>query len=119
AATVGAALPAVLIVAIRESIKRSFDTMRRIDGDLSNHCMDALQGIRDMRLSEGEPWIRERMKTAYRSFQDFRIDHMMKLTRLGAGTVFVSSITGVVVLVAGASLVEAARLTQGQLMFAF
>jgi len=118
-ATVGAAIPAALIVAVRESLKRSFETMRRIDGDLSNNCMDALQGIRDIRLREGEPWIRERMKSAYRSFQDFRIAHMMKLTRLGAGTVFVSSLTGVVVLVAGASLVEASRLTQGQLMFAF
>ena len=119
AATVGAALPALAIVAIRESIKRSFEEMRRIDGDLSNHCLDALQGIRDMRLSEGEPWIRARMKQAYRSFQEFRIRHMMKLTCLGAGTVFVSSLTGVVVLVAGAALVESSRLTQGQLMFAF
>lgn len=119
AATVGAALPAFAIVAIRESIKRSFEEMRRIDGDLSNHCLDALQGIRDMRLSEGEPWIRARMKQAYRHFQEFRIRHMMKLTCLGAGTVFISSLTGVVVLVAGAALVESSRLSQGQLMFAF
>jgi ATP-binding cassette subfamily B protein len=118
-ATVGASVPALAIVTIRNSIKRSFDDLRRIDGDLSNHCMDALQGIRDMRLSEGESWIRERMKEAYRTFQDFRIHHMMKLTRLGAGTVFVSSLTSVVVLVMGATLVDAARLSQGQLMFAF
>jgi len=118
-ATVGASLPAIAIVAIRNSIKRSFEDLRRIDGDLSNHCLDALQGIRDMRLSEGESWIRDRMKEAYRSFQEFRIQHMMKLTQLGAGTVFVSSLTSVVVLVTGATLVEAARLSQGQLMFAF
>lgn len=118
-ATIGASVPALAIVTIRNSIKRSFDDLRRIDGDLSNHCMDALQGIRDMRLSEGESWIRERMKEAYRTFQDFRIHHMMKLTRLGAGTVFVSSLTSVAVLVTGAALVDSARLTQGQLMFAF
>jgi len=118
-ATIGASLPAIAIVAIRNSIKRSFEDMRRIDGDLSNHCLDALQGIRDMRLSEGESWIRERMKDSYRSFQDFRINHMMKLTLLGAGTVFVSSLTSVAVLVTGATLVDAAKLSQGQLMFAF
>lgn len=118
-ATIGASLPAIAIVVIRNSIKRSFEDMRRIDSDLSNHCMDALQGIRDMRLTEGESWIRERMKNHYRSFQDFRIHHMMKLTFLGAGTVFVSSLTSVLVLVAGATLVDASVLTQGQLMFAF
>src|SRR6188474_1702470 len=44
---------------------------------------------------------------------------MMKLTVLGAGTVFVSAITGVVVLVLGARLVDSGHLTQGQLMFVF
>jgi len=118
-ATLGASLPAIVIVVIRNSIKGSFENMRRIDGDLSNHCMDALLGVRDMRLTEGEAWIRERIKGAYRHFQEFRIRHMMKLTILGAGTVFVSAITGVVVLVLGARLVESGLLTQGQLMFVF
>jgi ATP-binding cassette subfamily B protein len=44
---------------------------------------------------------------------------MMKLTILGAGTVFVSALTGVVVLVLGARQVEAGHLSQGQLMFVF
>lgn len=118
-ATIGASIPAIIIVVIRNSIKRSFEDMRRLDGDLSNHCMDALQGVRDMRLSEGERWIRERIKDAYRHVQDFRIRHMMKLTVLGAGTVFVSALTSVVVLVMGARLVGADHLTQGQLMFLF
>jgi ATP-binding cassette, subfamily B, bacterial HlyB/CyaB len=118
-ATIGASIPAVIIVIIRNSIKRSFEDMRRLDGDLSNHCMDALQGVRDMRLSEGERWIRERIKEAYRRVQDFRIRHMMKLTVLGAGTVFVSAFTSVAVLVMGARLVGADHLTQGQLMFMF
>ncbi len=118
-ATVGASIPAVVIVVIRNSIKRSFEDMRRIDGDLSNHCMDALQGVRDLRLTEGESWIRERIKGAYRHFQDFRIRHMMKLTMLGAVTVFVSAFTGVVVLVMGARLVHADLMSQGQLMFMF
>jgi ATP-binding cassette, subfamily B, bacterial HlyB/CyaB len=118
-ATLGASIPAIIIVVIRNSIKVSFENMRRIDGDLSNHCMDALLGVRDMRLTEGEAWIRERIKAAYRHFQDFRIRHMMKLTVLGAGTVFVSALTGVVVLVLGARLVESGHLSQGQLMFVF
>jgi len=118
-ATIGASIPAVVIVVIRNSIKRSFEDMRRIDGDLSNHCMDALQGVRDLRLTEGESWIRERIKGAYRHFQDFRIRHMMKLTMLGAGTVFVSALTSVVVLVLGARLVHADVMSQGQLMFMF
>src|SRR5204863_6435721 len=58
-------------------------------------------------------------KDAYRHFQDFRIHHMMKLTLLGAGTVFVSALTSVVVLVIGARLVDAHHLSQGQLMFMF
>jgi ABC-type bacteriocin/lantibiotic exporter with double-glycine peptidase domain len=118
-ATLGASIPAIVIVVIRNSIKRSFEDMRRIDGDLSNHCMDALQGVRDLRLTEGESWIRERIKGAYRHFQDFRIRHMMKLTLLGAATVFVSALTSVVVLVAGARLVRAELMSQGQLMFMF
>ncbi len=118
-ATVGASIPAVVIVVIRNSIKRSFEDMRQIDGDMSNHCMDALQGVRDLRLTEGESWIRERIKGSYRHFQDFRIRHMMKLTMLGAGTVFVSAMTSVVVLVMGARLVGADLMTQGQLMFMF
>jgi ABC-type bacteriocin/lantibiotic exporter with double-glycine peptidase domain len=118
-ATVGASIPAIVIVAIRNSIKRSFEDMRQIDGDMSNHCMDALQGVRDLRLTEGESWIRERIKGSYRHFQDFRIRHMMKLTMLGAGTVFVSAMTSVVVLVMGARLVGADLLSQGQLMFMF
>jgi ABC-type bacteriocin/lantibiotic exporter with double-glycine peptidase domain len=72
-----------------------------------------------MRMSEGERWIRERIKDAYRHVQDFRIRHMMKLTILGAGTVFVSAFTSVAVLVLGARLVGADHLTQGQLMFLF
>lgn len=118
-ATIGASIPAIIIVVIRNSIKRSFEDMRRLDGDLSNHCMDALQGVRDMRLSEGERWIRTRIKDAYRHVQDFRIRHMMKLTVLGAGTVFVSAFTSVAVLIMGARLVGAEHLTQGQLMFLF
>ena len=118
-ATLGASIPAIIIVVIRNSIKGSFENMRRIDGDLSNHCMDALLGVRDMRLTEGEAWIRERIKSAYRHFQEFRIRHMMKLTILGAGTVFVSALTGVIVLVLGARLVDAGTLSQGQLMFVF
>lgn len=118
-ATLGASIPAIVIVVIRNSIKGSFENMRRIEGDLSNHCMDALLGVRDMRLTEGESWIRERIKGAYRHFQEFRIRHMMKLTVLGAGTVFVSALTGVVVLVLGARLVDSGHLTQGQLMFVF
>jgi ABC-type bacteriocin/lantibiotic exporter with double-glycine peptidase domain len=118
-ATIGAAIPGIIIVVIRNSIKRSFEDMRRLDGDLSNHCMDALLGVRDMRMSEGERWIRERIKGAYRHVQDFRIRHMMKLTVLGAGTVFVSALTSVVVLVIGARLVASAHLSQGQLMFLF
>jgi ABC-type bacteriocin/lantibiotic exporter with double-glycine peptidase domain len=118
-ATIGAAIPGIVIVVIRNSIKRSFEDMRRLDGDLSNHCMDALLGVRDMRLSEGERWIRERIKAAYRHVQEFRIRHMMKLTVLGAGTVFVSALTSVIVLVIGARLVAVAHLSQGQLMFLF
>jgi ABC-type bacteriocin/lantibiotic exporter with double-glycine peptidase domain len=118
-ATIGAAIPGLLIVCIRLSIKKSFDQLRQAEGDLQNHCLDALIGIRDLRLTEGESWILRRIKKVYRSFQDIRIRHIIKLTWLGAAIYLVSALTGIGVLVLGASQVASGRLTQGQLMFLF
>ncbi len=118
-ATVGAALPGLIIVAIRQSIKGSFDTLRQKEGELSDHCMDALIGVRDLRLTEGESWLVQRIKSSYRSFQDLRIRHIMKLTRLGAVIGLISSLAGIAVLVLGARSVQQGNLTAGQLMFLF
>jgi len=118
-ATIGAALPGVLIVCIRGSIKKSFDQLRQAEGDLQSHCLDALIGIRDLRLTEGEGWILQRIKKVYRSFQGIRIRHLITLTWLGAAIGLVSSLTGIAVLVLGARQVAAGHLTQGQLMFVF
>ncbi len=118
-ACLGAAFPAIVIVCLRDSIKRSFESIRRLDGELSNRCMDALIGIRDLRLTEGEAWVVRRIKESYRGFQEFRIVHIMRLTWLAAATILVSSLTGLGVLVLGARLVGDATLTQGQLMFLF
>lgn len=118
-ATVGAALPGLMIVCIRNSIKRSFDDLRRGEGDLSSRCMDALIGIRDLRLTEGENWVLSRIKKTYRGLQDFRIRHIMKLTWLGAAIGLVSAMSGILVLVLGAGDVASGRMSQGQLMFMF
>ncbi len=118
-ATIGAALPGLLIVCIRTSIKNSFDQLRQAEGDLQNHCLDALIGIRDLRLTEGEAWILQRLKSVYRAFQNIRIRHLIKLTWLGAAIGLVSALTGIAVLVLGARQVAAGHLTQGQLMFVF
>jgi ABC-type bacteriocin/lantibiotic exporter with double-glycine peptidase domain len=118
-ATVGAALPGLIIVAIRQSIKGSFDSLRQKEGELSDHCMDALIGVRDLRLTEGESWLVQRIKSSYRSFQDLRIRHIMKLTQLGAVIGLISSLTGIAVLVLGARSVQQGSLSAGQLMFLF
>lgn len=118
-AILGASLPAVLIVALRASIKRTFDGIRGKEADLTHRCMDALLGIRDVRLTDGEPWLRRRLKEAYGDFQEYRVRHTLKLTGIGAGTLLVSALTGVAVLWAGAHLVEEGALTAGRLMFAF
>lgn len=118
-ATIGAALPGVLIFSLRNSIKESFDRLRQGEGDLQNHCLDALIGIRDLRLTEGESWILQRIKKVYRGFQDLRIRHLIKLTWLGAAIGLTSALTGIAVLVIGAGQVASGRLSQGQLMFVF
>jgi ABC-type bacteriocin/lantibiotic exporter with double-glycine peptidase domain len=116
---VGAAFPGLLIVCLRKSIKRSFENIRRLDGELSSRCMDALVGIRDLRLTEGEDWMVRRIKDSYAEFQDFRISHIMRLTWMSAATILVSSLTGLGVLVVGARFVDAGTMTQGQLLFLF
>lgn len=118
-AIVGAALPGIFIVCIRKSIKQTFDQLRRTEGELQNHCLDAMIGIRDLRMTEGEGWILKRIKQVYRNFQDTRIRHTIKLTWLGAAIGLVSALTGIAVLVIGAHQVASGRLTQGQLMFVF
>ena len=118
-AVVGAVLPGVIIVAMRQRIKGSFDRLREEEGRLSNRSMDALIGVRDLRLTEGEGWVLSRLKSAFRDFQRFRIAHIMRLTVMGAAIVFISTLTGIVVLVFGAGLVADGRITQGQLMFLF
>jgi ABC-type bacteriocin/lantibiotic exporter with double-glycine peptidase domain len=118
-ATVGAVLPALLILWFRTSIRRSFEEIRKREGSLANHCMDALIGVRDLRLTEGEGWIVERVKKVYRAFQDYRIRHILKLTLLSAATILVSSLTGILILLLGAHRVHDGALTAGQLMFLF
>lgn len=118
-ATIGAIIPAILIVILRNSIRRSFEDIRRLEGELANQCMDSLQGIRDMRMNEAEDWILHRIKSSYRSFQEFRIRHIMKLTLLSAATVLISALTAMGVLVLGARLVAAGHFSQGQMMFLY
>ncbi|HYE98833.1 MAG TPA: ABC transporter transmembrane domain-containing protein, partial [Planctomycetota bacterium] len=114
-AVIGAVLPGLIIVAMRNRIKASFDRLRHEEGHLSNQSMDALIGVRDLRLTEGEGWILTRLKDAFRAFQRFRIAHIMRLTLMGAAIVFISTMTGILVLVLGAGLVAEGRITQGQL----
>jgi ABC-type bacteriocin/lantibiotic exporter with double-glycine peptidase domain len=118
-AIAGAAVPGIIIVFLRKRLQRSFDSLRKAEGELSSHCMDALLGIRDLRLTEGEGWILRRIKEAFRGFQELRCGHTMRLTVLGAAIGFVSAATGILVLVLGAQEVAAGRLSQGQHMFLF
>jgi ABC-type bacteriocin/lantibiotic exporter with double-glycine peptidase domain len=118
-ATAGAVIPALLIVRFRTSIRRSFEEIRKHEGGLANQCMDAILGVRDLRLTKGESWLLERVKTVYRGFQDYRVRHILKLTLLSAATILVSALAGVAILLVGAHRVHAGELTPGQLMFLF
>jgi ABC-type bacteriocin/lantibiotic exporter with double-glycine peptidase domain len=118
-ATLGASIPAVLILLMRKRIKRSFEEIRKLDSDYTNQCMDALLGVRDLRLTEGEPWILGRIKDSLKAFQGFRIRHVMMLTLVSAVTILVSTLAGIGLLLLGAWKVDIGALTQGQLMFLF
>jgi ATP-binding cassette subfamily B protein len=118
-ATAGAVVPAAVMIVSRNSIKRSFEILRDREGELSDRSMDALHGVRDMRLTHGEAWAVGRVQRAYRDLQEYRIRHILKLTLLSATTILISAVTGLAILAAGAGLVAAGRLTQGQLMFLY
>ncbi|HZE96079.1 MAG TPA: peptidase domain-containing ABC transporter [Planctomycetota bacterium] len=118
-AVAGAAFPAFVILLLRKRIKSSFEEIREHDGEYSNRCMDALLGVRDLRLTEGESWILGRMKEALRKFQDIRSGQVVMLTIVSAITIFVSTMTGICLLLLGAWKVDSGTLTQGQLMFLF
>lgn len=118
-AVAGAAFPAVVILVLRRRIKRSFEEIREQDGEYSNRCMDALLGVRDLRLTEGESWILDRIRSALRSYQDVRIRQVTMLTLVSAVTIFVSTMAGIALLLLGAKFVDAGTLTQGRLMFLF
>jgi ABC-type bacteriocin/lantibiotic exporter with double-glycine peptidase domain len=118
-AVVGAAFPAAVILLMRRRIKGSFEEIRKLDSDYSNNCMDALLGVRDLRLTEGESWILRRIKDSLCTFQDVRIRHVMMLTLVSALSILVSTLAGIGLLLLGARQVHAGILTQGQLMFLF
>ena len=118
-ATAGAVVPAAVMLLSRNSIKRSFEVMREREGELSDRSMDALHGVRDMRVTQGESWAVGRVKRAYRDLQEFRIRHILKLTLLSATTILLSAAAGLAILAAGARLVAEGRITQGQLMFLY
>lgn len=118
-AVAGAAFPALMIFFLRKRIKASFVEIRERDGDYSNHCMDALLGVRDLRLTEGESWILSRIKDSLRRLQDFRVGQVMMLTMVSATTIFVSTVAGIALLLVGAWQINQGTLTQGQLMFLF
>jgi ATP-binding cassette subfamily B protein len=118
-AVAGAAFPAVVILLLRKRIKTSFEEIREQDGEYSNRCMDALLGVRDLRLTEGESWILDRMKSGLQRYQDIRIHQVTMLTLVSAVTIFVSTLAGICLLLLGARMVDAGSLSQGQLMFLF
>ncbi len=118
-AVAGAAFPAFVILLLRKRIKKSFEEIREQDGEYSNRCMDALLGVRDLRLTEGEAWILDRIRAALRSYQDIRIRQVTMLTIVSAVTIFVSTMAGVCLLLLGARFVDAGTLSQGGLMFLF
>lgn len=118
-ALAGALVPAALVFFLRHAIVRSSKIHHEQDSRLTHAVMDALRGIRDLRLTRGETWMLDRIEGKLREFHGGRLAHLLQLGKLQAVTGFLGTAAGILVLVAGAREVSAGRLTVGQLMFVF
>jgi ABC-type bacteriocin/lantibiotic exporter with double-glycine peptidase domain len=118
-ASLGATLPAVIVFFIKRSIRESYKETQRLSTRLSDHCTDAFQGIRDLRLLGDEDWFVRRLERDYLALHQERARHHVKLEIIGNGTNLLSTLLSISILLVGAYAVHAERLSQGQLMFAF
>jgi len=118
-ALAGAALPAIVVFFIKRSIRDSFKETQRLSAQVSESCIDALDGVRDLRIAAAEDWFLRRLEGQYLALHDERYRHHSKLDVIGSGTGLLSALLNIAVLLAGAYAVHADRLTSGQMMFAF
>jgi len=115
----GALLPAMVVYYVRGSIKISFEETQKQRASGAGVCLDAFEGLAELRLCGGERWIQARLVKRYAEAQDSRLHHLVRLAIIGNTTGMISSLTSIGVLYLGALEVESGRLTPGQFMFVF
>jgi subfamily B ATP-binding cassette protein HlyB/CyaB len=118
-AILGALIPAVVVFLSRHAIVRSSKAHHEEDSRLTHAMMDALRGLRDLRLTCGESWMTGRLDSLLGEYHRGRFRHLLQLGRLQALTGFLGAAAGIFVLWLGSEQVGAGMLTLGQLMFVF
>jgi ATP-binding cassette subfamily B protein len=118
-AVLSALIPAVIVRFIRSMIGRSFEVTEKAGSRFASECMDALRGTTDLKLHQSEAWMVGRISERYRERQQSRIRHLLRLSTIGNSTSVLSSLLGIVILLAGAREVLHTRMTSGDLVFVF
>ena len=115
----GAILPAVVVFFVRNSIKASFDRIQEGSARLAVLCMDAFEGIRDLRIAGGEDRLAEKLSECHASVQARRERHLLKLNLIGNTTGLLSSLLSVGLLFVGAKAIRSSTLSVSDLVFLF
>lgn len=118
-AIAGALVPALVVRASGRKLDKTFERTQEADGRFMHDCMDALKGVRDLRVAEATPWFLRRLRDGHRAVQEGRARYMFGRTVVGAGTGVFSTLTSILVLLVGAGTVASGRLSPGELMFLF
>jgi ABC-type bacteriocin/lantibiotic exporter with double-glycine peptidase domain len=118
-AALGALIPAVIVTFIRDSIKQSYNETQERNARVTQTCMDAFSGLRDLRVIGGEEWMLERLMRHYSEAQDRRKRHLVRLALIGNGTSLLSGLLSITILVLGARYLRVGLLSAGELMFVF
>jgi ATP-binding cassette subfamily B protein len=117
--TLGAAMPALAVRFLRDSIQRSFKKTQDSSARLTNDCMDVFDGRRDLRALGGERYALGRLVQSHASAQESRARHMVKLSTIGTFTGLLSTLALICILSLGAKAVHSRHLTPGDLMFIY
>src|SRR5262249_50043567 len=118
-AALGAILPAVVVFLIKRSLRESFKETQRLNTRLSDKCLDALEGIRELRAMGGDDWFRARLESDYAAVQERRTKHLIKLSIIGNCTGLLSTLLSISILLVGGYALQAGQLPSSHLMFLF
>lgn len=115
----GALFPALAILAIQRPAGRSFDESQAADGRLIQGCIDALKGIRDVKLAGAEAAVLARLEADHEAGRRARDRHALQLGSVQALNLAFTTAATVLILLVGAGRVGTGALTPGGLVFVF